>query len=1010
MRNVTMKQVELEVANMELVAEYKEAMAVNDNEWAVEVAMLLLNNSNIQFKGLAVVPKSDRILILDADGRRANRIAEEEAEELKAKRSAGIVKYAKEGVGYAVNAMNGAVNMEEVIRYFNGKEIAGAYVRPVGLKGSGTSKTAGTGRRSNKKYYATEIVDGRFVLTSAARKVEIKAKEVKLAKKQVEVVVYVEGDKGYTAPKGKATPKQVKNKKAVVVLPEVKENIEVMIPMNLQLCASGSASTSQTNNTNTNNEGEKNMKNVLEMTTQDKKEAIISALSATSGEGFVQSLVNDRTLLLGKYDTVDYARTRLWSQRGVAVSEVTLVDDRKLESTDEKAKNTSKKAGCKVEKTLLAGSYMTDQLEKFVGTKTISMGTYNLTVGTEGVHDYTNDMLVVKFESANEIQLAKSFGFYYAEESENVYLRTFDKDGSEVLCKNGLETVTDEATIELIKSQAMLYVQFIWSAGQKKKDATYFINANKYDVKARFELLNGMTGGTLSEVAEAKIKEVGYLDEETMEKLVSRFPLFATGAIEFGTLATDRFGVLYIDGKFSGMKDVLKDACSKDERIAKLVASLSDEIIDGQVLESNLSVAEHFLESFNVLVNPKDLIGFDYQGRTQVISTKAFVTVEEHEALQELAQHLIALYGDKARVFGNPNCIGLVTDANGAKLVPVTDKTDFKNYLLEVAVPTGVSSSGQLFDIVRYMAGRIGKIDKLEDFIYASAKVNAERKIEAMTTQVLSKNASCENILMAVNKNVALTDVMAMTKFANAVDKMMISTSSKNKFSMEGYSYRALFENTFLWGEGVVENILGADNKYVYAYCNHILRVKSKEITDIYNTWVIETNKATTEVEKIAAKTRRKYALDKILCGTVIKYPAVSMYEAEIIRCLTKFELKELFMEAAKQAGLKFSDRKILNAYKWFLNRGEGSIVLAPINMLKDKHAGMDTDFDPINVFFEDALVDIVREYKTTCGGEMTLITKDTNIDDIELDMFVEEFTNAIDMEEQQVSSIESLL
>lgn len=744
------------------------------------------------------------------------------------------------------------------------------------------------------------------------------------------------------------------------------------------------------------------------MSTVERMEAISKAIAEKSGEEFVKSLVNASTTVLTKHEIIDYTRTRLWSQRGVVVKEITVADDRELEASENDATKTSDNAGCKVINTILSSSYLTSQLEKFEGAKKISMETYNLVVGTEGVHDYTNDVVVVKSDSLNVLQAAKSFGFYYSEQSGKVYLRTFDAEGKEVLCMNGLETIKDEATIELVRKQCILYVQFIWSAGQKKKDAAYFINANKFDAKARFELLNNMTGGTLEEKARQAFEKVGYLDEKTMEKLVARFPLFATGAIEFGTLATERFGVLYIDAKFEGAKDTLADIANADPRLAKLVASLSNEIIDGAVFKSNLATAENFLESFNVLVDPKDLIGFDYQGRTMVISTKAFVTVEDHKLIQDLAAYLKELYKGKYRVFGNPDCIGLITDANGAKLVPENDRTNFKNYLLEVAVPTGVSSSGQLFDIIRYMAGVTNRIEELETFIYDSAKANAKRKIEAMTNQVLSKNASCENILMAVNKNVALTDIVAMTTFAKSVDKMNISTASKNKIGLDGFSFRALFESTFLCGEGVVGNILNADDKYVYAYNNHILRVKNKEINEIYNTWKQEDALAKTDAEKLAAKTKRKYALDKILCGVVIKYPAVSMYEAEIIRCLTKFEIKELFVEAAKNAGLKFSDRRIQNSYKWFLNRGKGSIVLAPINLLKDKHAGMDTDFDPVNVFFEDVLVDIVREYKLTHGGEMTLITKDDKIDDFEVDMFVEEFNNAV--VEEQVTEFESLL
>lgn len=753
----------------------------------------------------------------------------------------------------------------------------------------------------------------------------------------------------------------------------------------------------------------------------------IAALSEILGGDKVEAL-KSKAIFLTKRNIVDYLSLQLNNSRCTVVNKVVLYN----KSNNDEIEEVESK-DCEVFYTKLAGSFMTSKFDKVDGCESVKIENgegnegYQTTIGKSGAHDFSNDMIVVKIIDDSLLNSVKSYGIYLDTLNNKVYTKTYSNDEL-ILHLDGVKEVVGrvdedgnvisrEKVNQDIIDRSILYVPFIWSAGQKKSNQSYFINANKYDASKRYDFLNAMTGNTLDGKIEETLKSNNYISDKALEKLTSRFSLFATKAIEFGTYATKSdgdnftnsdFGVLYVNEKFKGAADKLANSASASKELKALINSISREIIDGASIVSNKSIAAILLSSFNVLIDPENVIGLDLQMRTMTVNSKTFATVDEHEAIQRLVEFIKGKFEGCYTIFGNPANIGMVLDANAAKMVPNTG-SNFTNYLLDIARPNNASSSAQAFEIFRHKAGKLGQLNKLDNFIYKAAKENAEKKIDAMLNQKLNSKASAENHLLAINKSVALTDTVAMSKFVKSVDMMNISTSTKNKIGFKGFTYRALFEGTFLWGQGLIGNILNADDKFVYAYSGHILKVKAPAINEIYKTWVKEVKEADGDKDKIkAAKEKRTESLDNILSGEIIKYPAISNPESGTIRCLTAFEIKERFARAARIAKIDKNDPRVQDALKAFLNRGDGSIILAPINLIKNKHAGMDTDYDSVVVFFEKELVDIALEYKAKFGEDMTLITEDGIVEEVEVE-FEEESLNACNENDEEIIDFDSL-
>ena len=103
---------------------------------------------------------------------------------------------------------------------------------------------------------------------------------------------------------------------------------------------------------------------------------------------------------------------------------------------------------------------------------------------------------------------------------------------------------------------------------------------------------------------------------------------------------------------------------------------------------------------------------------------------------------------------------------------------------------------------------------------------------------------------------------------------------------------------------------------------------------------------------KAIAKATRTTKVDEYLNSFTVKYPCPTDIEFAKFRYLADFEVEEAIEELNVDAKTKDVLRNM------FLGLNDGIVMIAPLNTLKHKLAGMDTDFDGVTSFFEKAIVD----------------------------------------------------
>ena len=219
---------------------------------------------------------------------------------------------------------------------------------------------------------------------------------------------------------------------------------------------------------------------------------------------------------------------------------------------------------------------------------------------------------------------------------------------------------------------------------------------------------------------------------------------------------------------------------------------------------------------------------------------------------------------------------------------------------------------------------------------------------------------SLSQILFGLNKEMASTDVYALTALGQDLMKYAKGAITKTRVKIKGSNYRAQFENTFMIAGDKNARVLGVTPEgYVECYNADVIAKNRKAIREVEKRYAHNL----TIMSQEKAKEIRRQELNKFMVGMAIKYPCPGNSEFELFRFLTQQEIKERSYE-------KFDKETADLVTTYFLCRNGGCIVIANENILKHKLAGMDTDFDGLTVVLEEELVDIAK--KAYIGGDIT--------------------------------------
>ena len=541
---------------------------------------------------------------------------------------------------------------------------------------------------------------------------------------------------------------------------------------------------------------------------------------------------------------------------------------------------------------------------------------------------------------------------------------------------NGLYLDKDMNVVEPGTEGAVKYKIFIWSNSNERNVEALFINAEKFNGNKSMELIDRVSGGSFS----ANLPTDGEIPFKKFEKVGKRLGILHTPAIK----AAKAKHVIFVDGDLLGTDDMKLDSeylkengmdCTLEEFL-----ETKGVVNDKNTYDGACYLSEEFFndcaKELGVEMPAWILKLFAAQNRSEGLMSKVFGEASRQEVLRAIKEYAYLLLerGLVKGVYeiGNKlSPIDMVIDTNGAKLANMDRVLDpnsegFDVYVLNIAKASISALSGQMIEKFTSM-----DMNTTLDFI----KTHAANKADEILGRKLDKSLHLgrdkfgklalegdmiEN-LITVNKERALADKSVMAKIVTEQAAWQDSAVRKGKVEIDSLYHHVLFDITKMISVDKIDYILGFD-KDLMAVQGFSLDVIAKNVDAIAE---IEEDPTLTDAEK-------KSKLDKIMTAVIIKYPTPGKEEFELVRYLTKNELLKLINRAVLKVSATMADDEVKALTKrlrrYFFETSFGVVKLAPLNILKNKLAGMDTDYDAICSIFEPVLVDLAVNKIQTQG------------------------------------------
>ena len=607
---------------------------------------------------------------------------------------------------------------------------------------------------------------------------------------------------------------------------------------------------------------------------------------------------------------------------------------------------TFEKLECEHEYVVLANSGLTNNFEYESETGKVNICGIDVEYGPDKLVNYTTDLLSVDFGKgedniAQTINYAKKSGLYVNLETKKCYFII-----SSTSITDGNRIYTEKEDIEAILKDCQLYKGYSWSNSEERNLRATFVNASKYDAVERLNKLNNQLGGSLEYWMNKS------LDFKAIQKLAARNGLQNPGALFIGEFGNEDWGALFLQKKISGNSDTTAEY--QDYLTARGI-ELDDYIIDGQHIKNAAWLVDVLYKHHNIETREHVVAGIMEQERSVGAGNKSAGCYEYESIFNTIVEYLKANY--KYTIIGNPNRIAVVHDVNSAK-IPNYDGDCFRSMILDIATAsTQAYTSGQLLSKLMFIDQ-----ERTAGFLYKKMYNNLIDMTEITVEESdFTTTGSLSQILFGLNKDVASTDLYALTALGQDLMKYAKGAITKTRVKVKGSNYRAQFENTFM--------IAGDKNA-------RLLNITPEGYVECYNADVIAKNrKAIRQVEKQyannltlmsieEAREIRRKELNKFMVGMALKYPCPGNSEFELFRFLTPLEIKERAYENLENKSVA---EKV---YNYFTCRNGGCIIIANENILKHKLAGMDTDFDGLTVILEEELVNIAKD--AYIGGTIT--------------------------------------
>lgn len=600
---------------------------------------------------------------------------------------------------------------------------------------------------------------------------------------------------------------------------------------------------------------------------------------------------------------------------------------------------------CEHEYVVLANSGLTNNFEYESKNGKVNICGIDIEYGPDKIVNYTTDLLSVDFGKGNDniaktINYTKKSGLYVNLEEKKCYFIISSKS-----ITDGTTIYTDANEIENILSKCTLYRGYSWSNSEERNLRATFVNATKYDAIKRLEKLNHQLGGSL------KYWMNKSLDFKAIQKLAARNGLQNPGALFIGEFGNEDWGALFLQKKISGNSDTTKEY---QEYLTARGIELDDYIIDGQHIKNAAWLVDVLYKHHNIETREHVVAGIMEQERSVGAGNKSAGCYEYSDVFNTIVEYLKANY--QYKIIGNPNKIAVIHDVNSAK-IPNYEGSCFRSMVLDIATAsTQAFTSGQLLSKLMFIDQ-----ERTSKFLYSKMYNNLVDMADiTVEDSDFTTTGSLSQILFGLNRDMASTDLYALTALGQDLMKYAKGAITKTRVKVKGSNYRAQFENTFMIAKDKNIRLLNITPEgYVECYNADVIAKNRKAIREVEKKY--KENLKTMSIEE-AREIRRK-ELNEFMVGMALKYPCPGNSEFELFRFLTLQEIKERATETLDEV----TAEKVI---KYFSCRNGGCIIIANENILKHKLAGMDTDFDGLTVVLEKELVDIAKD--AYIGGTIT--------------------------------------
>lgn len=571
------------------------------------------------------------------------------------------------------------------------------------------------------------------------------------------------------------------------------------------------------------------------------------------------------------------------------------------------------------------------------------------TVGNGTNYRYTESLIKVKVSN----DLGSVLDNIKAE-----YVLLNVKEADAKIPVNGL--VDGEPVAKYLERGYVRYAVNSWSNSDERNGGILLYNADERTPDQAFKDLDEAFGGALS--AKLNSYKDGKATIEKIQKDITRNGIFNAPMMHMGTIGNSKSGILVVKEKIRGVEDYTE---AQHAEMKAMGIEIDNYTYDGQLWMAASLVKRMVKDTFGFTITDEEACALSLQSRADVLVSKTYSATDYNEVIDRIAERIKANY--KYFVIGNPNKIEVIVDANGYKLMTedhAKNATNIKLHVLDIARHSMSNTSGQLLEkfmvkdsarVIKYL--RKAAADRID--MYNHEKTEATDLTFAVDNNgELQIREKLTDALMIRNRKRFELDKFCMERLIYENIKLQKSAVNKLKLPVKSLFLRALFDYSKLI-QGEAEYILGYDKGLdaLECYSSSVTEANYYAIEEISNEF--KANLAN-GMDIKEARRIRKAALDKILTAVTIKYPCPGSEEFQVVRFLTLEEIAERIV--AKISNPK--DRELV--YKMFASKGDGNILISPCNTVKNKLAGMDTDYDAVAVIFEKELVDIVIESERT--------------------------------------------